>query len=158
MALVGSVFVLPLTALGPDLVPDVVFMKALADDLHQHGYIVSQDVPVDDDNYDMKSLGQINDYLVPMVYDEHYESGEPGPVASETFFEGQLDRIQKIVPPSKLVIGFGNYGYDWPIGGQGGSEVTFDDVMAAGRVRIPASSGITPEKRRYCAIPSGQAA
>ena len=107
-------------------------MKALAADLHQHGYIVSQDVPVDDDNYDMKSLGQVNDYLVPMVYDEHYENGEPGPVASEAFFEGQLDKIAKVVEPSKVVVGFGNYGYDWTIGGQGSDEVTFDQIMATG--------------------------
>ncbi|HZL56638.1 MAG TPA: glycosyl hydrolase family 18 protein, partial [Bryobacteraceae bacterium] len=116
-----------------DRAPLVHFMKALTDDLHRGGYIVSEDVPTNDDNYDLKSLGQINDYLVPMVYDEHFESGEPGPVASETFFEGELDRIAKLVPPAKLVVGLGNYGYDWPIGdAKGGKEVTFDDVMAAG--------------------------
>src|SRR5205807_5606573 len=79
----------------------------------------------------IKQLAAINDYLVPMVYDEHYQSGEPGPVASETFFEDKLDELAKLAPPSKLVVGFGNYGYDWPIGGTGGREVTFDDVMAA---------------------------
>ena len=114
-----------------DRAPLVRFMKALAADLHQHGYIVSQDVPVDDDNYDLKALGEINDYLVPMIYDEHYQNGEPGPVASETFFEDQLDKIAKLVPPSKVVVGVGNYGYDWTIGGQGSDEVTFDQVMAA---------------------------
>ena len=67
-----------------------------------------------------------------MVYDEHYQNGEPGPVASETFFEDQLDKIAKVIPPSKVVVGFGNYGYDWTIGGQGSNEVTFDQVMATG--------------------------
>ena len=52
-------------------------------------------------------------------------------MASETFFEDKLDEIAKLAPPSKMVVGFGNYGYDWPIGGSGGREVTFDDVMAA---------------------------
>ncbi|MDQ1472546.1 MAG: peptidoglycan-N-acetylglucosamine deacetylase, partial [Bryobacterales bacterium] len=114
-----------------DREPLVGFMKELADDLHQHGYLVTQDVPVGDDAYDIKQLAAINDYLVPMVYDEHYQSGEPGPVASETFFEDKLDELAKLAPPSKLVVGFGNYGYDWAIGGTGGREVTFDDVMAA---------------------------
>ena len=36
-----------------------------------------------------------------MVYDEHYQSGAPGPVASEDWFEGQLDHLSKIVPPQK---------------------------------------------------------
>ena len=111
--------------------PLVRFMKELADDLHEHGYLVTQDVPVGDDAYDIRRLAAVADYLVPMVYDEHYQSGEPGPVASATFFENKLDELSKLAPPSKLVIGFGNYGYDWSIGGTGGREVTFDDVMAA---------------------------
>ena len=115
-----------------DRVPLVNFMKALATDLHEHGLIVSEDIPVDDDNYDMKALARINDYVVPMVYDEHFQEGEPGPVASETFFEGELDKIAKMIPPSKAVVGLGNYGYDWTIGGSGSEEVTFDQVMKAG--------------------------
>ena len=118
-----------------DRAPLVRFMKELADDLHQHGYTVTQDVPVGDDAYDVKRLADVCDYLVPMVYDEHYQAGEPGPVASETFFESKLDELAKLAPPSKLVVGFGNYGYDWPIGGSGGREVTFDDVMAAATAR-----------------------
>jgi cellulose synthase/poly-beta-1,6-N-acetylglucosamine synthase-like glycosyltransferase/peptidoglycan/xylan/chitin deacetylase (PgdA/CDA1 family)/spore germination protein YaaH len=114
-----------------DRKPMVRFMKELADDLHQSGYIVSQDVPADDDNYDVKALGAVNDYLVPMIYDEHYQSSEPGPVASETYYEDQLDRLSKLVPPAKLIAGFGNYGYDWVIGGQGSDEITFDSAMAA---------------------------
>jgi cellulose synthase/poly-beta-1,6-N-acetylglucosamine synthase-like glycosyltransferase/peptidoglycan/xylan/chitin deacetylase (PgdA/CDA1 family) len=109
----------------------VRFMGELAQELHKDGYIVSEDVPVGDDAYDLKRLAEVNDYLVPMVYDEHYQSGEPGPVASESFFEDQLEKIAKVAPASKMVVGFGNYGYDWIIGGKGSGEVTFDDVMAA---------------------------
>jgi peptidoglycan-N-acetylglucosamine deacetylase len=109
----------------------VNFMRELASVLHPDGYIVSEDVPPDDDAYDIKRLAEVNDYLVPMIYDEHYQSGEPGPVASETFYEDQLDRLARMAPPSKMIAGFGNYGYDWVIGGEGGAEVTFDDVMSA---------------------------
>src|ERR1039457_2054711 len=66
-----------------------------------------------------------------MVYDEHYETGSPGPVASQDFFDNQLARIAKKAPPSKLVVGFGNYGYDWVIGETGATEVAFGDTMAA---------------------------
>ncbi len=109
----------------------VVFMRELTAELHKSGFIVSEDVPVGDTAYDIRNLAAAVDYLVPMVYDEHYQSGEPGPVASEAFFEGKLDELARLAPPSKLVIGFGNYGYDWVLGSQGGSEVSFDDVMAA---------------------------
>jgi peptidoglycan-N-acetylglucosamine deacetylase len=114
-----------------DREPLTGFMRELTDELHKGGYIVSEDVPVNDEAYDIRRLAAICDYLVPMAYDEHYQSGEPGPVASETFFEDQLEKLAKIAPPSKLVVGLGNYGYDWPIGGRGGNEVTFDGAMAA---------------------------
>ena len=114
-----------------DREPLVTFMRELAAEMHKNGYLVSEDVPVDDNAYDLKRLAEMNDYLVPMVYDEHYQSGEPGPVASEQFYEDQLDKVSKLAPPEKVIAGFGNYGYDWPIGSAGSEEVTFDDVMVA---------------------------
>ncbi len=114
-----------------DREPLVNFMRELAAEMHKDGYIVSEDVPVDDSAYDLKRLAEANDYLIPMIYDEHYQSGEPGPVASEQFFENQMDKLSKMLPPDKVIAGFGNYGYDWQIGGRGSEEVTFDDVMAA---------------------------
>ncbi|MDP9054510.1 MAG: glycosyltransferase, partial [Acidobacteriota bacterium] len=114
-----------------DREPLVLFMTELSQTLHKSGYIVSQDVPVDDDTYDLKRLAAVNDYLVPMIYDEHFQTGEPGPVASETWYENELDRLATVLPPSKLIAGFGNYGYDWTIGGKGSEEKTFNDVMAA---------------------------
>ncbi len=114
------------------------FMRELTETLHKSNYVVSEAVPVDDDAYDLKSLAEIVDYLVPMVYDEHYQTSEPGPVTSQNFFENELDRLTKLAPVSKLVIGFGNYGYDWTIGSQGASEEAFSDVMtAAAETRNP---------------------
>ncbi len=115
----------------PDRKPFVAFMQDLTAELHRDGYLVSVDVPVEDDAYDLKSLGAICDYVVPMVYDEHYQSSQPGPVASETYFEDQLDKLASVIPAGKVIAGFGNYGYDWTIGGNGSDEITFDGVMAA---------------------------
>lgn len=109
----------------------VRFMEELHAKLQPAGLIVSQSVPADDDSYDLKRLGQIDDYIVPMVYDEHYQSSAPGPVASEDWFESQLDRLAKVLPAQKTVIGTGEYGYDWVIGGRGSTEVKFSDVIAA---------------------------
>jgi cellulose synthase/poly-beta-1,6-N-acetylglucosamine synthase-like glycosyltransferase/peptidoglycan/xylan/chitin deacetylase (PgdA/CDA1 family)/spore germination protein YaaH len=115
----------------PDREPLIRFMRALTETLHKSGYVVSEDVPIDDKAYDLKSLSAVVDYLVPMVYDEHYQTGDPGPVASEDFFENELDKLAKAAPVSKLVIGFGNYGYDWVIGANGGREAAFSDIMTA---------------------------
>jgi peptidoglycan-N-acetylglucosamine deacetylase len=109
----------------------VNFMRKLTETLHKSGYVVSEDVPVDDDAYDLKALSAVTDFLVPMVYDEHYQTGSPGPVASEDFFENELEKLKTIVPANKLVVGFGNYGYDWVLGQSGAREVAFSDIMTA---------------------------
>lgn len=109
----------------------VQFMSELKVKLQPAGLILTEAVPADDEAYDLKRLADIVDYIVPMVYDEHYQSGEPGPVASIQWFDAQLDRLAKVLPPSKTVIGFGNYGYDWIMGGKGATETKFADVIAA---------------------------
>ena len=109
----------------------VDFMEQLRAKLAPAGLLVTESIPTDDPAYDLKRLAAINDLIVPMVYDEHYQSSAPGPVASEDWFYTQLQKLTKVLPPSKTVIGFGNYGYDWVIGARGGTEVTFSDVMAA---------------------------
>ncbi|HYL74221.1 MAG TPA: glycosyltransferase [Bryobacteraceae bacterium] len=110
----------------------VAFMNALAAKLKPAGLLLTESVPTDDTAYDLKRLAAACDYIVPMVYDEHYQSSEPGPVASENWFYGQLEELKKVLPPSKTVIGFGNYGYDWIIGSnKGGVEVSYGDVIAA---------------------------
>jgi cellulose synthase/poly-beta-1,6-N-acetylglucosamine synthase-like glycosyltransferase/peptidoglycan/xylan/chitin deacetylase (PgdA/CDA1 family)/spore germination protein YaaH len=109
----------------------VRFMRELSETLHKSGYVVSEDVPVDDEAYDLKGLAEAVDFLLPMVYDEHYQTGDPGPVASEDFFENELDKLAKEAPLAKLVVGFGNYGYDWVIGAKGAREVAFSDAMIA---------------------------
>lgn len=110
----------------------VSFMQELRVKLKPAGQIVTQSVPTGDSAYDLKRLAEIDDYIVPMVYDEHYQTSQPGPVASEQWFTGQLEQLAKVLPPAKTVIGFGNYGYDWVIGSKkGGVEVSYGDLIAA---------------------------
>jgi cellulose synthase/poly-beta-1,6-N-acetylglucosamine synthase-like glycosyltransferase/spore germination protein YaaH/peptidoglycan/xylan/chitin deacetylase (PgdA/CDA1 family) len=110
----------------------VAFMEELRAKLEPAGLILTQSVPTNDAAYDLKRLGAICDFIVPMVYDEHYQSGEPGPVASEDWFYNELENLAKVLPAKKTVVGFGNYGYDWMIGSrEGGVEVSYGDVIAA---------------------------
>jgi cellulose synthase/poly-beta-1,6-N-acetylglucosamine synthase-like glycosyltransferase/peptidoglycan/xylan/chitin deacetylase (PgdA/CDA1 family) len=109
----------------------VRFMEELRAKLAPAGLLLCQSVPTGDQAYDLKRLGEIEDYIVPMVYDEHYQSGEPGPIASSDWFESQLADLAKVLPAGKTVVGIGTYGYDWVIGGRGSNEVSFSDVIAA---------------------------
>ncbi len=108
----------------------VQFMQQLKARLGPLGLLVTEDVPIEDSAYDLKRLAQANDFLLPMIYDEHYQSGTPGPVASESWFEDHLDSLAKIVPPEKIVIGMGAYGYDWVIGSTTSAEIGFNEVMS----------------------------
>jgi peptidoglycan-N-acetylglucosamine deacetylase len=107
------------------------FMQELKTRFDSEHLMLAEAVPADDNAYDLKALAAAVDYIVPMVYDEHYQSGEPGPIASEDWFEKQLDRLGKILPREKTVVGIGNYGYDWVIGGSAATELSFQKIMSA---------------------------
>ncbi len=109
----------------------ISFMKETQQRFAENNLLLAEAVPAQDDAYDLKQLSQTVDYIVPMVYDEHYQSGEPGPIASQSWFDAQLDRIAQQVPPEKTVISLGNYGYDWVIGGTSGTEVSFQQIVSA---------------------------
>jgi len=132
--------------------PFVAFMRQLRAKLQPAGLLLTESVPIEDSAYDLKQLAQVNDYLVPMVYDEHYQSGEPGPIASQTWFQRQIDHLSRIAPPSKLVIGIGNYGYDWTIGGTGSAETKFGEIMsqaASNHSAIEWDAGMANPVHRY---------
>ena len=110
----------------------VAFMRQLRVKLHASHLILTESVPLDEPAYDIAKLGQLNDYIVPMLYDEHYSTGVPGPVASQEWFEHRLDQLAMVLPPEKTVIGFGNYGYDWTIGSnKGAAQANYSDTIAA---------------------------
>ena len=109
----------------------VGLMRELRAALHGEGYLITEAIPVDDDAYDGRALAAQCDYIVPMVYDEHYQSGGPGPIASRHGSRNSSTRSPCRLPPEKTVVGMGGYGYDWAMGGKGGTEVSHGDVMAA---------------------------
>jgi cellulose synthase/poly-beta-1,6-N-acetylglucosamine synthase-like glycosyltransferase/spore germination protein YaaH/peptidoglycan/xylan/chitin deacetylase (PgdA/CDA1 family) len=110
------------------------FVRELHEALKPLGLLLTQDVPTDDANvaaYDMVELSKLNDYVIPMVYDERYATGAPGPVASLRWVRAQLQTILKQLPPEKAVVGLGNYGYDWTLGSnRAGVELGFTDVLS----------------------------
>lgn len=70
--------------------------------------------------YDLAALKQYVDHFYIMAYDLHKASGEPGPnfpLRKGTFFDYDLvqaiDQFTSIIPPEKITVIFGMYGYDW---------------------------------------------
>lgn len=119
------------------------FMQELYEMLHAQKLLVSQDLPASDSDYDYAFYAAVNDFVVLMVYDQHWEASAPGPVASQDWFLSNVqDRLEKI-PRNKLVIALANYGYDWTVLGRkrfSGKSVSFQDAM-----RIAQESDASPE-------------
>ena len=82
----------------------------------RHGWTLTATAPVDDPAWDLASLGRIADRIVLMAYDEHWQSGAPGPIASNPWFASVISHAIRLIPPGRAVIGVASYAYDWPQG------------------------------------------
>jgi spore germination protein YaaH len=85
----------------------------LYNDFHARDLRIYINVPVHDDDFDLKFLADHSDGLLLMNYDEHETDSEPGPIASQDWFIDNLKATLKIVPKEKIICALGSYGYDW---------------------------------------------
>lgn len=76
---------------------------------------------------DFAELGRIADRVMLMAYDWHWETGPSGPIAPY----GWVDRVVRYtvsqVPPQKVVLGLGLFGYDW--GGESTLSLTWGQIV-----------------------------
>ena len=91
----------------------LAFAKTLHDSMHSIGRLATQAIAVSDPDRYIQRAAAVNDKLFPMLFDEHYPQGEPGPIASQRFYISQARRFARLVSPSKLILMIGTYGYDW---------------------------------------------
>jgi peptidoglycan-N-acetylglucosamine deacetylase len=99
------------------------FIKDLYTKFNAEGLSVSIDVPAANEAFDYKELEKYVDQMIVMAYDENVDN--PGTIASSSWFEEILSKL----PKEKLIVGLGNYGYDWEWESQlPGESVSFDDV------------------------------
>lgn len=93
--------------------------------------LVAVTVPVDDPTWPLASLAQAADREIIMAYDEHWQGGPAGPIASNTWFEQHVADSLRRVPVDRAVIALGNYGYDW--GGGQTNPLTIEEAWLAAR-------------------------
>ena len=102
--------------LNDDTMPAyLTFLKELYPDLHQRNLRLYVNTSVSTVSSDLKQIAANSDGIILMNYDEHQAESDPGPVASQNWFIGNLTRVLKTVPKEKLICAVGNYGYDWTL-------------------------------------------
>lgn len=113
--------------------PDLLsFVKELKAAFSPHGWIVAVAAPFEDADWDYRAYSQASDYLALMAYDEHWESGEPGSIASQDWFQKCLDKRMRVLPSERTIIALGAYGYDWE-DKSSADDLTFQEVMDIAR-------------------------
>jgi peptidoglycan-N-acetylglucosamine deacetylase len=89
-------------------------------------------VPFNDDSWNLARFSRVADTVALMAFDEHWGTGDPGPVAGQEWFEQTLDLDMRRLDPSRTVVIFGAYGYDWTVKDASGpataQSVTFYDA------------------------------
>ena len=108
------------------------FLAELSAKFAPRGWIIAQAAPFDDNSWPYTTFSKYIDYTMLMAYDEHDETGAPGPIASEPWFEDTLDKRMKELAPSHTIIAIGNYAYDWH-GGEAADDLSFQDAAVAAR-------------------------
>jgi len=94
-------------------------INAVADSAHAHGIgTVAVAVPAGDTSgYPARAFLEHADLVVVMLYDEHWSSSGPGPIASPNWVRERLQTRVGEVGPSRLVAALPVYGYRWPVAG-----------------------------------------
>ena len=95
----------------------------------QAGLRLGLTVPAGDPDWDLSRFAAAADTLFVMDYDEHWQGGEAGPIASNAWFSERLANARAKIPASKLVIAVGSYGYDWHDGKA--DSMTIDEAWLA---------------------------
>ncbi|HEX3572357.1 MAG TPA: glycosyltransferase [Acidobacteriaceae bacterium] len=85
----------------------------LYQDLHARKLKLYINVPVGDDDYDLKDMANNSDGLLLMNYDQHQTGSGPGPIADQDWFLDNLREALKTIPKNKAICAIGSYGYDW---------------------------------------------
>lgn len=75
---------------------------------------------------DWKAIGEVVDQVRVMVYDYHWSTSGPGPIAPINWAKQVAAFAVTKIPKEKLILGFALYGYDWV--GNKGEPTTWQEL------------------------------
>ncbi|MGI8546555.1 MAG: hypothetical protein ACR2M1_04355 [Gemmatimonadaceae bacterium] len=126
--------------------------REIADSARAHGVSpIAMAIPATDTAaYPARPLLSAVDILVVMLYDQHWLTSPPGPIAAPNWMARALGMRVGEVGPSRLVAALPTYGYQWR-SDSATAVVSFDDAEQLARaahvplVRDPASATLHAE-------------
>jgi spore germination protein YaaH len=124
-------------------------VRAFADSARRHGAsVVAMAIPAADTAaYPTRRFMSVVDLLIVMLYDEHWSTSAPGPIATPAWVRRTLSQRVAEVGPSRIIAALPVYGYQWRTT-QPATPVSFDDARRAAvqasveLVRDPASQSL----------------
>ncbi|WP_294324880.1 glycosyltransferase [uncultured Sphingomonas sp.] len=118
------------------------------------GAILAVTAPAGDPDWRLADIARATDRVILMAYDEHWESGTPGPIASQPWFVDQVEQAIRQVGRDKLVVALGSYAYDWHDGGADALSIeeawlaAHDSSAPVGFDRSSGNAGFTYDDER----------
>lgn len=115
----------------------VIFLKDLKKTLADKNKTLTVDLEAGIDNkvnLDWRAIGETADFVHIMGYDYHSRLSQiPGPIGPIGWLKDVVDYAKSTVPPEKIILGLGTYGYDWYPAEDGtlrADGLTYADVQA----------------------------
>ena len=121
-----------------DVGTQLTVVRAIRDSARAHGVAtIAVAVPAEPSAaYPMRALVDVADYVLVMLYDQHWPGSDPGPVAAPDWMTRNLSRIVNEVGASRVIAALPFYGYHWRTGTPG-VGVSYDaGMLAADRAGI----------------------
>ncbi len=115
-------------------------IKAIADSAHaRHVSTVVVAIPATDTvGYPARPIAAVADFVMPMLYDEHWSTSAPGPISEPDWVRSALAARIAEVGAARIVAALPVYGYRWSLKKKSAAEdVTFVDAK-----RIAAQAGV----------------
>lgn len=115
----------PRTSVAAELAGFSIDLK----DFLPHGSVITMAiVPSSGGAYNWsKLMPEVNQFVL-MSYDHHADGSYAGPVAATPWVQNILNRMETVVPPSKIDLGVAVYGYVWPKGSTSAVTVPYNAV------------------------------
>jgi spore germination protein YaaH len=105
-------------------------IRAIGDSAKAHGVTTTAvAIPGEPDvAYSTRALTEVADFVLVMLYDQHWSGGDPGPISAPDWVTRNLSRVVSEVGASRVVAAFPLYGYYW-VKGNPGVGVSYESAV-----------------------------